>query len=1032
MQRGGTALFGLVLLAGAALGQTNNYPYVLKTVAGVFPLGDGGPATSALLYYPSAAVVDAAGNLFILDTDNYRVRKVTPDGKIATYATVGGPSYDMKIAPDGTLYVAAEGGIIRISPSGAQAIVAGTGIPGFSGDGGPAVSAQVGYVYGLALDTAGNIYFSDVYTGDRIREVTTDGKIRTIAGGASAGYGGDNQAASAALFNEPSGIAVDSAGNIYVADANNCRIRKFTVGGPITTVAGTGNRGVPVNGTATQTPMGWPVGLWLDTAGNLYTTDTDNMSVLKITPGGILTRVAGNLNEFGSPGDGPATSVSLDTPISVSMDSAGNLYITDFSHLVRKVTPAGNLTTVAGRVHFAGDGGPAAAALLNEPDDVAWDASGNLVIADGVNYRIRRVMADGTIQTWGGTGIPDYPPSGGSIAGAKLPYIYSMASDAAGNLYLGTEAQVWKLTPDGRTILVAGNGNLGISGDGGPATAATLVVATGLAVDAAGNVYMADAYANRVRVIQANTGIIQAFAGTGSLGSSGDGGLATSALLNIYSSTGLFHQTPLAVDRKGNVYIGDQYNYRVRMVSPQGIITTVVGNGRLGIPADGAAATGGPFSDAESLALDAAGNLYIGSRTFEEIYVLSGGTIRRISGTYIGSLSDGSPAQGAVFRADGMKVDANGDIYVADAGYNTVRKLILNSPTALTIADGDQQTAQAGQVLPKALKVSLPGRAGTGVAGIPIQFAVTSGTATLTATTSQTDSTGTAGVGVTLGNTAGTVTITATATGTTLPAVKFTETVTPAAPACTVPQPMVTSVNSAGDFGGSSAFAPGSWLEIKGTNLAQTTRQWSGDDFSGVNAPTSVDGVTVKINGKNAFVAYVSPGQINVQAPDDTATGGVPLVVTTSACASAPVTVQEAAIAPGLLAPSIFSSGGKQYLVATLGDGNYVGNANLIPGVPFRPAAPGETITAYGIGFGATSPAVASGTITGVANSVPGLVVSFGTTAATVTYAGLAPGVVGLYQFNIVVPDVVDGDYAIAFQAGSTKTAQTVYLTVKR
>jgi uncharacterized protein (TIGR03437 family) len=1031
MQRSGIALFGLILLAGAAFAQTNNYPYILKTVAGRFPLGDGGAATSALLYYPSATIADPSGNLFILDVDNYRIRKITPDGKISTYATVGGTSWDMKMAADGTLYVAAAGAILRISPSGAQAIVAGTGILGYSGDGGPAVSAQVGDVFGLALDGAGNIYFSDVLTGHRIRQVTTDGKIRTIAGGASAGFNGDNQPASSALLNEPSGIAVDGAGNIYVADANNCRIRRFSVGGNITTVAGTGTLGVPFNGTATQTPMGWPVGLWLDAAGNLFTTDSAYMSVLKITPGGQLTRVAGNLNEFGSPGDGPATSVSLDNPYGVSTDRAGNLYITEFSHLVRRVSPDGSLTTIAGRLHFAGDGGPATAALLNQPNEVAWDASGNLVIADGVNYRIRKIIADGTIQTWGGVGIPDFPPSGGSIAGAKLPYIYSMASDAAGNLYLGTEGQVWKLTADGRTILVAGNGQEGVSGDGGPATAATLVVASGLAVDAGGNVYVADAVANRVRVIQANTGIIQAFAGTGTLGSGGDGGLATSAQLNIYK-TGLIHQTPLAVDAKRNVYIGDQYNSRVRMVSPQGIITTVVGNGRLGIPADGASATGGPFSDAESLAVDQTGNLYIGSRTYNEIYVLTGGTIRRISGVYIGSLADGSPALGAVFRADGMKVDANGDVYVADAGNNIIRRLVLNSPTSLTATEGDQQTAQAGQVLPKALKVSLGGRAGIGVAGVAIQFTVTSGTATLSAATSQTDSTGVAGVGVTLGPTAGTVVITATVAGTGLSPVRFTATATPASPACTGAQPTVTSVNSASDFGGSSAFAPGSWLEIKGTNLAQTTRQWTGDDFSGTNAPNSLDGVTVKINGKSAFVAYVSPAQINVQAPDDSAIGGVPVVVTTSACASAAVTAQETAIAPGLLAPAIFSSGGRQYLVATLADGNYVGSANLIPGVAFRPAAPGETITAYGIGFGATAPAVGSGTVTGVANGIAGLAVSFGSTAATVTYAGLEPGVVGLYQFNITVPDVADGDYPISFQVGGAKTAQTVYLTVGR
>jgi uncharacterized protein (TIGR03437 family) len=193
-----------------------------------------------------------------------------------------------------------------------------------------------------------------------------------------------------------------------------------------------------------------------------------------------------------------------------------------------------------------------------------------------------------------------------------------------------------------------------------------------------------------------------------------------------------------------------------------------------------------------------------------------------------------------------------------------------------------------------------------------------------------------------------------------------------------------------------------------------------------------VDNVSVTINGKKAFIGYVSPSQINVQAPSDTASGDVQLTVTTSGCTSAAIRVTEAAIAPGLLAPASFNIKGTQYLVATFANGVYVGNANLIPGVSFRPAAPGDTINAYGIGFADVTPASPPGVVASGLTSVPNLTIAFGTVPAKVAYGGLAPGTVGEYQFTFTVPDLPDGDYPIVFQAGTAKAAQTVYLTVHK
>ncbi len=464
------------------------------------------------------------------------------------------------------------------------------------------------------------------------------------------------------------------------------------------------------------------------------------------------------------------------------------------------------------------------------------------------------------------------------------------------------------------------------------------------------------------------------------------------------------------------------------MVNTAGIISTVVGNNGAFANPDGLQGTSTGFSIASGMTFDSAGNLYIGSQNYATIYKLSGGIIRRIAGASSGPLTDGTPALSTYFYPQGMKIDSNGDLYAVDSFNNTVRKLIANSPVSLSVTDGNSQTGTVGQLLSKALKVQLNGRAGLGVSGATVNFAVASGSATLSSASTITDSTGVAGVAVTLGTAAGTVVITASVPGTTLPGAQFTETATAA---CAVPQPVITSVNSAGDFGGSTTFAPGSWLEIKGTNLSQTTRLWAGGDFSGTNAPTSLDGVTATIDGKSAFVEYISPLQVNVQAPADAATGAVQITITTSSCSSAAFTATEAAAAPGLLAPSSFNIGGKQYLVALFPDGvTYVGNANLIPGVPFRPAAPGDIITAYGIGFGAVTPAVSPGAITGGSNAIPNLSISFGTTAATIAYAGLAPNVVGEYQFTFVVPNVPDGDYPIVVQDGSVTVPQTVYLTV--
>jgi uncharacterized protein (TIGR03437 family) len=1000
------ALLGAILPASLLLGQISNYPYIVRDYAGAFPLGDGGPAVNALLYYPAAAVPDNAGNVYILDSDNSRIRQVTPDGKISTLVT-GLFGYDMKVGADGLLYVAGSGRVYRVTTTGQVTTIAGSGTFGHSGDNGPALQANFGALWGIALDAGGNIYLSETSSiGHYVREILLDGTVRTIAGTSSTTYNGENQPALSTNLYYPQGIAVDSNGVIYVADEDHSRVRKFTVGGAMTTVAGNGIFAKALDGPATVSPVASPEGIWLDRNNNLYIADWGYGVLVKVTAGGTLSTIVGV-------GTGPFPSLR-----NVSADSTGTLYVVDYVHQVTRINLALKAFPLAGRPHYAGDNGPAVTALLNQPTAVALDGHGSLYIYDQQNYLIRKVAPDGTITTVGGQTTYGYPKAGLTLSQSPLGnYINDMAVDASGALYLATNWQVFRVGADNILTVAAGTGATGNLGDNGKATAATFTNITGIALDATGNLYIADYGNARVRKVDANTNIITAFAGAGTRGFSGDGALATSAQLNPY------FQMSLAVDAAGNVYIADGTNYRVRMVDPSGLISTVVGNGNFGRPSNASAKSA--FSAPGKMGFDAQGLLYVASQNYSDIYAVSGGSIRLISGGGNSLPVDGTPALAGSFSASSIAVETSGDLYASDYFNNTVRHLVLNSPQSLSVVDGSNQTGSLGQPLPKLLRVQLNGRAGVGVGGVAVKFAVLSGTATLSATNTTTDNNGAAAVSLTLGSAPGPVIVTATVSG--LPAVTFSEG-TPGA-TCSVPPPVITSAASAGDFGGGSTFASGSWIEIKGHNLSLGTRQWAGGDFNGPAAPTNLDGVTVTINGRPAFVSYISPAQLNVQAPADSISGGVPLVVSVSGCAGAAITVQKAPSAPGLLAPGAFNIGGRQYLVATYPDGTFVGRPGLIPGASFRAAAPGDTITLYGIGFGDVTPPIDPGQVVSAANRLPNFTLSFGSTPAVVTFAGLAPGVVGLYQFNVTVPPLVSGDYAITAQAGSA-TAKAGYLTV--
>jgi len=256
------------------------------------------------------------------------------------------------------------------------------------------------------------------------------------------------------------------------------------------------------------------------------------------------------------------------------------------------------------------------------------------------------------------------------------------------------------------------------------------------------------------------------------------------------------------------------------------------------------------------------------------------------------------------------------------------------------------------------------------------------------------------------------------------------------APAACHAQPSIkpAGVVSASAFGRFTSIAPGSWIEIYGSNLAADTRPWAGSDFNGVNAPTSLDGTSVMIGGQAAFIDYISSGQVNAQVPSNVGPGSQQVIVTTASGASSPYAITVNATQPGLLAPSSFNIGGKQYAAALFSDGvTYILPPGSIPGVTSRRAQPGDTITLYGIGFGAVVPNIPAGQIVQQVNTLAApFQLNFGTTQASVTYDGLAPNAVGLHQFNVVVPSIPSSDTVpLTFTLGGVAGTQTLYIAVQ-
>jgi len=650
------------LFAAACLAQT----YTISTVAGGAPANTPNSASAVSIGAPEYLAVDSKDSVYF--TTGHTVLRLSTDGLLARIAGNSRPGFSgdgsnalnaqlwsptgLAVDANGVLYIADSGNnrIRRVDANGIITTVAGSGVAGFSGDGGPAVSAQLSAPAGVAVDANGNLYIAD--TGNhRIRKVTPAGIVTTFAGNGTAAAAGDGgQAVKAQL--SAYAITIDAAGNLFIGDVDNRRIRKVTTDGVISTVAG----------SAISNQFSNFHEITVDRLGNIFVAATDNSVIREVISGtGAVTTFAGN-GANGFFGDGsPATVAALAFPRGVAFDSQGDMLIGDSGNFrIRLVVQSdGKMNTVAGTgdASFSGDGRAALNAQFLAPKGVAVDGRGNLYIADSGNNRIREV-GNGAVGTIAGNGTAGYSGDGGSPLNAKLGGAESVAVTSSGDLFIGdtTNYRLRELS-EFSIDTVAGNGD-----------AATLTL-SGIAIDGSGNLFIADSGNHLVREIPSN-GSISTIAGDGFSGFSGDDGPALKAHLSTLAG--------IAVDNEGNVFVVDAGNQRVRRISKNGVITTVAGNGTSGFSGDGGPAVSAQLHNPSGVAVDSSGNLYIADTGNNRIrMVTAGGTISTIAGNGIAGYSGdgGAGITAQLAGPTGIAIGKSGVLYFSDSGNNAVRML---------------------------------------------------------------------------------------------------------------------------------------------------------------------------------------------------------------------------------------------------------------------------------------------------------------------------------------------------------------------
>jgi uncharacterized protein (TIGR03437 family) len=982
---------------------------VLTGVAGTGTAGfggDNGPATSALLNNPTAVAVDGAGNLYIADAGNSRIRMVSAAGVITTFAGSGTPGFtpdptpatsaqfnglaDLAIAPSGDLYVADfYNQAVRKISGGVVTTVAGNGTYGYGGDNGPAASALLAGPAGIALDAAGDLYIADTYN-NRVRMVQ-NGIIATVAGSGAAGYSGDKAAATSAMLCLPTGVAVDSTGKLlYIADFGNYRIRMVSAA-IVSTVAGTGTAAYTGDQvTATSAPLASPQRVSAGAAGAFYIGDGTR---LRKVAGGIVSTIAGGGTPTGE--NGPAGGAQLLSPQGLSTDAAGNVYIADAGTARVLKVSGGTLSRVAGGGSAPGDNVPATSARLTAPSGVAVDSSGVLYIADTPAARVRKVSG-GAISTaaGGGATLGDNGPA----TSAELLEPQAVAVDSGGNLYIADANRV-RLVSGGTISTVAGNGAAGYQGDGGVATAAMVSGPSGVAVGPSGNLLIADSGNNRIRQVAA--GLIATVAGNGTYGFTGANGSPTNATLGAPAS--------VAADAAGNLYVADAY--RVLRIAG-GKISPIAG---LNAP--------------QGLAVDSAGNVYVSVPSSHRVYVLAPAgaacaatispapqTAAAAGGTVTVGLQTGAACSWTVESLPAW-ASVSGSPFGTGPGTATLSVAANHDAprTATIVVAGQNVTlAQAGSAT-IAGQVTLP--VGGGLAGVSLtltgsQNASTTADSGGNFSFSNLDSTGGYTVTPSL---AGYVFVPASQTFANM-------TANPAANFVAWPLPAIAAMGPA--FPSAllttpTTFAPGEIVTLYGANLCSTAAS------AVPTLPDRLAACFVQVDGVNIRIYYASPAQINAVLPQTLTAGSHQVVARYTDTSYKQLATQSQplgfTVVPIAMAFVERAAGAQTLLAAQYADGGFVD--------PARPLHASDYVTLYLTGVGRTAQVFADGaapkTTSPALQTVQVLVQGL---AAQVVYAGVQPQYPGLDQIDLQLPKytLATGQSAVTVQISAPATGQTL------
>ncbi len=838
----------------------------------------------------------------------------------ATTTSIGDPP---RVAVDssGNFYFGSLQSVFRVDSSGTLTRVAGNGRPGNIGDGGPATNAQLQYPDGIAIDASGNIYVAD-RTAHVIRKVS-GGIITTYAGTGLAGYSGDGGQAVDAQLNGPTGLAVDSSGNVYVADTNNSAVRRIAANGTISTVAGNGPAGYNGDGIpAVTASLNVPQGVAVDASGNLYIADTDNHRIRQVSPNGTITTFAGtgqatysgdNVGGTGitsSSGDGgPATKSSVVLPTDVAVDASGNVYIADYGNSKIRVVTNGIIRSIAGNSDGVNPVSleTAVSVRLNGPTGVAADSAGNVYLTEGSigsgsglangDFRVWKVSSLGVFSAAAGNGIASYSGDGAAAGTAQMNVPGGVAVDSAGNYDIADTLnhRVRKVSKSGMIATIAGTGVAGSSGDGGLAVNAQLNGPMGVAADAFGDIFIADTRNNRIRKVT-STGTIYTVAGNGNAGFIGDGGLATLAALHAPQG--------VAVDSAGNFYIADTANHRVRMATPTLMIQTLAGSGHPGFSGDGGPALNAQLNSPTGVALDPAGNLYIADRDNGRIRMVSpSGNITTVAGSgNAAGIGDGGPALAAQLAApQSVMVDASGDLFISDTGHNRIREVFSNG--AIVTVAGNGKCCYLGDGGPAASS-QLNAPMGLSLDGSGNLFLADSGNSAI-------------------------------------------RTIRPASVTPTI----TAVVNAASEAAG--PIAPGEVVVIYGAGLGPPQLVPAQLNSAGL-VSTQLASTTVSFDSTPAPLVYASNSQVSAVVPFGVSGDNVQVAVQYQGQAAATATAAIAVASPALF--TVDSSGRGQALAT-----NQDGFANTAE----RGAQTASLITLYATGAGQTSPSGVDGQIAG-------------------------------------------------------------------